>query len=272
MARRYPVGGDDEFSDRENLGELPNEDDNNLPASVQRPTLPPSRKPPGTPPSSPGGIPYGRFFQKRYREDFGQPSAPTGGIKAPVQFRHPADPTPVYDEEHPLPAQLPRECWDYFFNLLRQMLVKVEKPTWIEPPSRAKPIDEFSSGLGVPLVPLGVPVAITTEFVIPEGSLGFITRVGVSIDTLTEWGKVHFHLRKNGVDVDKYGDFTMQIGSPEEPQLLAAPLDLRPRDRIQIFANTTGLNPVSAFGRAFGWHFPAQVLTSDGSFRERIVD
>jgi len=270
MARRYHVGGDDEFSDRENLGELPPEDENVIPESIRRPTLPPSHAPPGTPPGSPGGIPYGRFFQKRYREDFGQPSAPTGGIAPPIQ-RAP-DGSPIYDEQHPLPAQLPRECWDYFFNLLRQMLVHVEKPTWIDPPARARPIDKYTKVCGQVIGPGATVSILSGTFTCPPANIGFVTRIGVSLGSETDWQTASFRLRKDGVDQEGYNDISIQIGSIDAPSRLAAPLALRRGDVVDLVCVNTGVANITAYGRIYGWFFPVQVETSDGSFRERIVD
>lgn len=257
---------------REGLGEISPESHPELQVH-QRLVPPPSFDPPGSSPGRITGMPAGRRFIKHISPPGGRPYAPTGRIAAPDRVIDPNKGVPVYDERHPLPVQLPRECWDYMFSLLRQFLVKVEKPSWIEPPARAKPIDRYTPTCGATIPPGGSASVVDGGFTMPAaGHIGFIVKFGMALDVAASWSTTTFTLTKNGVPIQEYIRITSQLGRVEEPSILPVPIALQPGDTINLLANNGGAAPIQAYGRIAGWFFPVQVSTSDGSFRERLVD
>jgi hypothetical protein len=269
-----PEHDDGEFLERERQSDdiLPGEEYSEQRERLLRriPAGGASKGPPGEAPGREQSVPFGgRFFTKRGVHRSGRAGARTGGIEPPVALAKGA--YPVYDEKHPLPVQLPRECWDYFFNLMRQSMVHIEQPPWIEPPLRSTSIDSFAQQAGSVIAPGATASVIAGGGSIPRGEIGYIVRMGQGATIPADFSFLTWRIVKNGVPVQPYATIGLQLGEIVNPSKLANAIQLRPGDTFDFQATNTGPAPITAFGRLVGWRFPVQVLT-DGSFRENIVD
>jgi hypothetical protein len=142
----------------------------------------------------------------------------------------------------------------------------VKGPNWMEPPITARNLDKRTET--AVLLTAGAGDVVVKEFVMPDRWVGCIRRLGHELTDAAFWGTVKWTIRINNNPVENYEEFLQQIGMFVDPGEIPIFPPLKSKDKIQWIANNPGPGNVSALARFWGFMFPAQLVTQDGSFRE----
>jgi hypothetical protein len=152
-------------------------------------------------------------------------------------------------------------------KLMRKTQLHVMQPAYIEPPFRAKGIDDF----GTITATAGSAFTQIVAFTVPRNFFGVIRGWGQDLDDLTGFdGDTTWRIVVNGAAVRPYDLVTRQIGTVIHPRDCMIPVQAGEVVELQV-ANA-GAGDYEATGFLKGWYWPAKLTGSTGGFADTLTD
>jgi len=148
-----------------------------------------------------------------------------------------------------------------FSELLKKTTLRVQEPSWLQPPYGSEPEDIVSES-GV-LTENGTPVTVIS-YETPDKMVATFPRFGHMLADFTQWGTVLWAIEVDGKPVRSYNNFLQQRGTLVDPTYMAKPITLKPKSTLTVQA-TGGAVTTTAYARMPGWLVPVTSYTQDGS-------
>jgi len=170
------------------------------------------------------------------------------------------------------PPWMTPECLELLSRMIeetfRNFQLHARRPSHIDPPFTAKPIDAVPAGT-VAIV-AGVFTTIAT-FTVPQGkNRAEIVAAGQSAEAAAAFADITWRIRVDTVPYAPWNAVLIQLWDMIPPTPLCAPIHLRGGQTVDIQAAGIA-GPHTVMARLCGWQYPTRVESGD-DIRSTVVD